>query len=300
MAAMNHFGMTLRGWRERISPQDSGLEAGGERRIPGLRREELARLAGLSVDYVVRLEQGRARNPSAQVVTALARALRLNPSERDHLFRCANLVAPSAGEVSRHIPMNVRRLVQQLGDTPAAVFAADWTIIGWNKMWTAAVGHPGAYGWDERNLVSAMFQGSDRRGQDPIAAWPVWSWKGSEAQEEDLVADLRVTAAAHPHDVRLASLVEGMLRSNPRFARLWSNGTAGPYVGDRKTIEHPLVGDIALDVDVLMAAGSDLRIITYAAAAETTDAEKMAALRAACQLPRTGPARPDSEISSLD
>ncbi|MER5539442.1 hypothetical protein [Streptomyces mirabilis] len=75
---------------------------------------------------------------------------------------------------------------------------------------------------------------------------------------------------------------------------------AGPYVGDRKTIEHPLVGDIALDVEVLMPAGTDLRIITYAAAAETTDAEKMDALRAACHLPRNGPARPDAETSSLD
>lgn len=285
MAAMNHFGMTLRGWRERMSPQDSGLEADGERRISGLRRVELARLAGISVDYVVRLEQGRAGNPSAQVVTALARALRLDPSERDHLFRCAHLAPPSAGNVSRHMPVSVQRLVHQLGDIPAAVFAADWTIIGWNKMWTAVVGDPRAYGWAERNLVAAMFQSSDSRGRDPVAAWPVWSWKGTEAQEEDLVADLRVTAAAHPHDARLASLVEGLLRSDPRFARLWSNGTAGPYVGDRKTIEHPLVGDIALDVDALMPAGTDLRIITYTAAPETTDAEKMDALRAACHLP---------------
>ena len=78
IAAMNHFGMAVRGWRERMSPQDSGLTLGGARRISGLRREELAGLAGLSVDYVMLLEQGRARNPSVQVVTALARALRLD------------------------------------------------------------------------------------------------------------------------------------------------------------------------------------------------------------------------------
>jgi len=300
MTTMNHFGMAVRGWRERMSPQDSGLTVGRERRISGLRREELAGLAGLSVDYVMRLEQGRARNPSAQVVAALARALRLDPSERDHLFRCANLAPPSVGNISRHIPLNVQRLVQQLGDIPAAVFAADWTIIGWNRMWTVAVGDPGVYGWDERNLVSGMFQAGGRRGRDPIAAWPVWSWKGNEAQEVDLVADLRVTAAAHPHDVRLAALVEDTLRSSPRFARLWFNGTAGPYVGDRKTIEHPLVGDIALDVDVLMPAGTDLRIVTYAAVADTTDEKKLAALRASCPPPRHRLTRPDSEISALD
>ncbi|UIX32189.1 helix-turn-helix transcriptional regulator [Streptomyces sp. GQFP] len=295
MAAMNHFGMTLRGWRERMSPLDSGLEADGERRIPGLRREELARMAGLSVDYVVRLEQGRARNPSAQVVTALARALRLDPPERDHLFRCAGLAPLSAGNVSRDIPVSVQRLVQQQGDIPAAVFAADWTIIGWNRMWTAALGHPSAYGWDEDNLVSGMFRAGNAQGRDPIAAWPVRSLKSNEAQEEDLVADLRVTAAAHPHDERLTALVEGLLRTNPHFARLWLNGTAGPYAGDRKTIEHPLVGPIALDVDALIPAGTDLRIITYVAAPETTDAEKLDALRASCDLPRYGLARPDSE-----
>jgi transcriptional regulator with XRE-family HTH domain len=300
MASTNHFGMALRGWRERVSPRDSGLEADAERRIPGLRREELARMAGVSVDYVMRLEQGRARNPSAQVVTALARALRLDPSERDHLFRCAQLAPPSAGNVSRHIPMRVQRLVQQLGGIPAGVFAADWTIIGWNRMWTAAVGDPRAYGWEGHNLVAGMFRTRATRDRDPVAAWPISTWRGSEAQEEDLVADLRGTAAAHPDDARLASLVEGLLRREPAFARLWFNGTAGPYVGDGKTIEHPLVGDIAITVDVLVPAGTDLRILTCATAAGTTDAEKMDALRATCHPPRSGPVRPGSEIAGLD
>ena len=298
MATTNHFGIAVRGWRERVSPQDSGLEAGEDRRIPGLRREELARLAGLSVDYVVRLEQGRARHPSAQVVAALARALRLDSSERDHLFRCARLAPPSTGNVSRQVPARVHRLVSQLGDNPTAVYAADWTIIGWNAMWSAAIGDPRTYGWDERNLVAGMFRSSGGRARGPIAAWPVLSWAGDEVEEEDLVADLRVTAAAHPHDGRLASFVDHMLRNNRRFARLWSNGTARAHVGDRKTIEHPLVGDIALDLDVLMAAGTDLRIVTYTAEAETTNAEKMTALRAACHPPGKSPSRPTSGISS--
>jgi transcriptional regulator with XRE-family HTH domain len=285
MATTNHFGIALRGWRERVSPQDSGLEAGGDRRIPGLRREELARLAGLSVDYVVRLEQGRARHPSAQVVTALARALHLEPSERDHLFRCAQLAPPSAGNVSRHVPARVHRLVGQLAGNPTAVFAADWTLVSWNEMWSAAVGDPRTYGWDERNLVAGMLRPSDGRRREPIAGWPVRSWEGDEVEEEDLVADLRVTAATHPHDLRLVAFVDRMLRDSPRFARLWSNGTARTHVGDRKTIEHPRVGDIDLDLDIVMAAGTDLRIVTYTAAPGTTDAEKLDDLRAACPLP---------------
>ena len=298
MATTNHFGIALRGWRERVSPRDSGLEAGGDRRIPGLRREELAGLAGLSVDYVVRLEQGRARNPSAQVVTALARALRLEPSERDHLFRCAHLAPPSAGNVSRHVPARVHRLVGQLAGNPTAVFAADWTLVSWNAMWSEAIGDPRTYGWGEQNLVAGMFRPDGVRGRAPIAAWPVRCWAGDEVEEEDLVADLRVTAAAHPHDARLAAFVDRMLRDSPRFARLWSNGTARTHVGDRKTVEHPRVGDLDLDLDVVMAAGTDLRIVTYTAAAGTTDAEKMDALRAVCPEPGRGLARamsaPDS------
>ncbi|NEA67264.1 helix-turn-helix transcriptional regulator [Streptomyces sp. SID12488] len=299
MATMNHFGIALRGWRERMSPQDSGLETDGDRRIPGLRREELARLAGLSVDYVVRLEQGRARHPSTQVVTALARALRLDRSERDHLFRCARLAPPATGNVSRQMPARVHRLVSRLQDDPAAVYAADWTLIGWNAMWSAAVGDPRTYGWDECNLVAGMFRSSGGRAREPIAAWPVLCWAGDDVEEEDLVADLRVTAAAYPHDGRLVSFVDHMRRNNPRFARLWSNGTARTHVGDRKTIEHPLVGNVALDLDVLIPVGTDLRIVTYTAEAETTDAEKMNALRAVCHPPGRSPSRPTSEISSF-
>ncbi|MDV9176252.1 helix-turn-helix transcriptional regulator [Streptomyces sp. W16] len=288
MATTNHFGSALRGWRERVSPQAGGLEPGGDRRIPGLRREELARLAGLSVDYLVRLEQGRARNPSAQVVTALARALRLEPSERDHLFRCAHLAPPATGNVSRHMPARVHRLVGLLSDNPTAVFAADWTLIGWNDMWSAAIGDPRTYGWDEHNLVAGMFRPAGGRGRVPIAGWPVRSWEGDEVEEEDLVADLRVTAAAHPHDARLVAFVDRMLRDSPRFARLWSNGTARTHVGDRKTVEHPRVGDIDLDLDIVTAAGTDLRIVTYTAAAGTGDAEKLDDLRAARPLPARG------------
>ncbi|MET7451617.1 helix-turn-helix transcriptional regulator [Streptomyces sp. NPDC005574] len=279
MAATNNFGIALRGWRERVSPPAGGPDSGAERRIPGLRREELARLAGLSADYVVRLEQGRARNPSAQVVTALARVLCLDTAERDHLFRCANLAPPSNGDVPIDVPARVHRLVRQLGDAPVAVYAADWTLLSWNRMWAAAVGDPRTYGWYQDNLVAGMFRSSGGHRVDAIATWPVRSWEGDEAEEESLVADLRVTAVAYPDDARLAALVDRLLHTSPRFARLWFNGSAGLHTGDRKTIEHPVVGDMALDLDVLMVPGSDLRIVAYAAVAGTDDAQKLHDLR---------------------
>jgi hypothetical protein len=123
-----------------------------------------------------------------------------------------------------------------------------------------------------------MFRSSGGHRVDSVGAWPVRSWAGDEVEEESLVADLRVTAAAYPDDARLASLVDRLLHTSPRFARLWSNGTAGLHTGDRKTIEHPLVGDLALDLDVLMVPGSDLRIVAYTAITGTDDAEKLDAL----------------------
>ena len=275
------FGAALRGWRERRSPQDVGLDQDESRRLRGLRRAELAREAGLSVDYVIRLEQGRARNPSPQVVAALARALRLDSSERDHLFRCANLLPPSSGNVPMYTPAGVQRLVHRLGENPVAVFSADWTIIDWNRMWTIAIGHPDRYGWEERNLVTGMFRATaDGSRPDAIAAWPVRSCAGDGAEEASLVADLRVTAAAYPADPRLAGLIDQLTRTSPRFARLWSTGTAAAFIGDRKTVEHPVAGDIRLDLEILTAPGADLRIATYTAASGSVDARRLDELRA--------------------
>jgi transcriptional regulator with XRE-family HTH domain len=238
-------------------------------------------MAGLSVDYVVRLEQGRARSPSAQVVAALARALRLDPPERDHLFRCANLMPPSGETLSRYVPARVARLVRQLGDAPVAVFTADWTIISCNPMWTATIGQPSRYGWPEDSLVAGMFRSVGGRRPDAIAAWPVRAAAGDAAEEEALVADLRATAAAYPADARLTGLIDRTIRSSPRFARLWSTGPVRVFAGDHKIIEHPAVGPIRLDLDVLTVPGLDLRIVAYAAETDTADARKLAALSGA-------------------
>jgi transcriptional regulator with XRE-family HTH domain len=278
MATTNHFGIALRSWRERLSPLEAGLEVGEGRRIRGLRREEVARLAGLSVDYVIRLEQGRARNPSVQVVGALARALRLDPGERDHLFRCASLLPPSRGQIERGVPQRVARLVDRLGEIRVALYAADWTLIGWNPMWTAVIGEPDTYGWEGLNLVSGMFRSVDGRRPEAIAAWPVRAPDGDEAEERALVADLRVTAATYPADRRLASLVARMIEDSPRFAHFWFNGTASAIGSDHKLIEHPLVGDLRLDLDILMVPGIDIRIVSYAGASPA-DERKLADLR---------------------
>src|SRR5882724_2447006 len=123
------FGAAVKRWRDRVAPGDAGLSAGRRRRAAGLRREELAMLAGISVDYVTRLEQGRATSPSAQVVEALARALRLSAEERSHLFRLAGLVPSGPETVPAYITPSVQRMLDRLVGTPVGVYDAAWTLL---------------------------------------------------------------------------------------------------------------------------------------------------------------------------
>jgi transcriptional regulator with XRE-family HTH domain len=126
---LEEFGVTLRSWRDRAAPEDFGLPVAAHRRARGLRRQELARLAGVSPDYLVQLEQGRAGAPSVQVLTALARALRLTEAEREHLFRLAGHLVPDDKRIAGTLPPSVRRLVEQLPANPAAVYDMRWTRL---------------------------------------------------------------------------------------------------------------------------------------------------------------------------
>jgi transcriptional regulator with XRE-family HTH domain len=266
-------GTALRRWRDRISPRDVGLPENPGRRAAGLRREELASLAGLSVDYVVRLEQGRATNPSAQVVATLARSLQLCSTERDHAYRLAGLLPPADGTISRHVPAGVQRMVARLGDLPVGVFAADWTLLQWTPSWAALLGDPTERAIDDRNLVRSMFLGEHRR----MSSWPVR--RGSDDLENALVADLRTASVRYPLDPGLSSLVRELRAQSPEFARRWEQGCVGEHVSSLKTIEHPDVGELTCDCDVLTVPGSDVRLVVYTVAEASPDAEKLEFLR---------------------
>ena len=267
-------GAALRRWRDRLSPRDVGLPERTGRRAAGLRREELADLAGLSVDYVVRLEQGRATGPSAQVVATLARALQLQPAERDHAYRLAGLLPPPAGVVSTHIPAGVQRMLARLAEFPVGVFSADWTLLTWTPSWAALIGDPAGRTHGQRNLVRAVFT----EGPDGLASWPIRQEDGS-ALPEALVADLRGALVDHPRDPGLAALVRELRASSEYFAELWNTGAVGRHLSSRKTIEHPQVGDVTCDCDVLTTPGSSLRIVLYTVATGSADAEKLDFLR---------------------
>ncbi|MEI5519025.1 helix-turn-helix transcriptional regulator [Streptomyces brasiliscabiei] len=266
-------GTALRRWRDRLSPVDVGRTSRPGRRAVGLRREELAELAGLSVDYVVRLEQGRATSPSAQVVASLARALQLQPAERDHAYRLAGLLPPQEGTVSAHVPAGVQRMLARLGEFPVGVFSADWTLLSWTPSWAVLMGDPSALTPAERNLVRAVFA----TGPGRLASWPVL--QDGDSLKTALVADLRTALVDYPRDRALNDLVEELCSAGAEFARLWDEGAVGPHVSARKTVVHPQVGEVICDCDVLTVPGCDIRLVVYTVAAGSADAEKLEFLR---------------------
>ncbi|GHK01491.1 helix-turn-helix transcriptional regulator [Streptomyces sp. NPDC003753] len=268
--ATAEFGRAVRRWRDRVSPEVAGLPAGGQRRAAGLRREELAMLAGISVDYVTRLEQGRASNPSTQVVDALARALRLSGDERAHLFRLAGLVPPGPDTVPTYLTPSVQRMVDRFTGTPVAVYDATWTLLMANPPYAALMGDPSGWRGNERNSVWRHFVGPGSRARHTP--------ESLRAFEAALVADLRAAAARYPADQRLRRLIGDLRTSSDRFTELWDSGAVGRHEAARKIIDHPHVGALTLDCDVLTVAGSDLRIMVYTAEPGTEDAERLALL----------------------
>ena len=275
-SSRSEFAALLRAWRDRLSPADAGFTVTGGRRAPGLRREELAQLAGLSVDYVLRLEQGRAQNPSAQVVGALTRALQLSRAERDQLYRGAGLLPPQDGTISTHVPPGVQRLTARLSDVPIGVFTADWTLVWWNTMWSALHGDPAVLPTAERNLARALF--GTGAAHDAMVA--VQSERGQDAFAMSIVADLKDAASRYPADAQLERLVRDLRGVSDAFTRLWATEAAAvPHATERKTVRHAEIGDILLDCDVLLVPGADLRMVTYTAATGSTDAGKLDLLR---------------------
>ncbi len=261
-------GATIRTWRDRLPPSAAALPVGRTRRTSGLRREELADLAGLSVDYVVRLEQGRATSPSAQVVGSLARALQLTGPERDHLHRLAGLVPPARTAIPDHITPGVHRVLSRLGDVAVAVFAADWQLIWWNRTWAALLGDPSTTPPPMRNFARDRFPVDG--GPARLASCPVIE-EDPDATDVAVVSDLRRATGRFPADSRLTGLIGDLAAGNARFAALWAEGTVGTHREDAKTVEHPAVGPVAVACDTLTDGDTEQKIVIMTAAPGSPD-----------------------------
>lgn len=263
------FGRTVRRWRDRVTPEAVGVPAGRRRRASGLRREELAALAGISADYLTRLEQGRATAPSAQVVESLARALRVSDVERDLLFRLAGHAAPGPDVVPSRVAPSVQRLLDRLSHTPVVVYDASWTLVLANAPYNALMGDTTAWRGLERNAVW--------RNVAHLPSRVVHSAKEQAEHEARLVADLRLTASRYPADHALRRLIADLTAGSQRFAELWDAEPPPPLPDPsrRKTIDHPAVGRLTLDCDTLLVAQDDLRISVYTAEPGTEDADRL-------------------------
>jgi len=256
----------LRARRERTSPADVGLRDTGRRRTPGLRREEVATLAGVSVDYLVRLEQGRDTNPSREVVLALAQALRLTDAERSHLGILAMIggrhdLCPSAGATAdATVPSTVLALVDRLVDTPAFVVGPYNDVLVWNAPWGELVDPLGMISGEPPNLASYVF-GDDR------AASVYVDW---EAAADEQVGTLRSAVVRWRDDVRLAALLDA-LRTLPEFERRWSSHTVAAKGRGTKLLRHPDHGELRLAYEVLDLPDEDgQRLITWLPADDAT------------------------------
>jgi transcriptional regulator with XRE-family HTH domain len=261
--ALTELGILLRRWRERVTPADVGLPTGTGRRVRGLRRQEVAQLSGVSADYLVQLEQGRATSPSTQVLAALARALRLSNFERDHLLRLAGY-RPRADHAPP-LSAAVRRLVDQLDSTPAAIYDLCWNPLAWNPMWAAVNGDLLSRPAGARNMMWSFMTGLPSRvKRRPDQARRI---------QELLVGDLRARMGQHARDDRLTKYVADLSSESDHFRNIWASEHIAAYRHEEKVIHHPDAGILTLDCDVLAADNNELRLVVYTARrrSETTD-----------------------------
>lgn len=268
MSDYAELGALLRGWRERVTPGDVGLAVGPGRRVPGLRRQEVAKLAGVSIDYLTQLEQGRATAPSAQVLMALARALKLSAFERDHLLGLGGY-GPPVSHRSAPTP-DMQRLVTQLGVVPAAIYDEYWNPIAWNPLWAAVNGDPESRPVIERNMMWRLMTGLPMRARRPEPE--------TLRIQKTLVGDLRAALGQHGRNDGHSAFIERMSTRSRVFRDMWTLQHVDSYRHDTKSIDQPEVGALHVDCDVLDVGTDGHRLIMYTAAARTATADRLARL----------------------
>ena len=246
MPGPNELGDFLRARRARLRPGDVGLPPGpGTRRTSGLRREEIAALAGLSIDYYIRLEQGKESNPGGPILDGLARALRLNEEEHAHLYALANhaagRTARGSSRVSRVVRPGVRQLLETVRPCPAYVLTRTSDLLAANPE--ALTLFVGLSDWptERRNTIRYTFF-------HPAARELFADWDHSA---ETTAAHLRSLAADTPDDPDISALIAELLGGSPEFARLWQRHDVRLRRGEAKPFRHPRVGEFTLTNEVL-------------------------------------------------
>lgn len=268
MSEPTDLGVFLRARREALRPADAGLVDNGRRRTPGLRREEVAALAGVSIDYLTRIEQGRDLHPSTSVLAALAAALRLGDEERTHMAKLAALahsrdLCPEATPLADEIAPGVRHLLDDLG-SPAFVVGPIGDVIAWNPSWERVVTTLGMLDDVPANLARYVF--THPRAHAVYREW--------DAAADEQVARLRAAAPRWGEEPAFVALREELLAVE-EFASRWSTHPVAEKRRGTKGLEHPDVGELQVAYEVLLLADDEQQLVTWRAADEVS-AERLA------------------------
>lgn len=278
MPDRNHLATFLRTRRERRSPADAGLPGGGRRRTPGLRREELATLAGISVDYLVRLEQGRETNPSSSVLAALSDALQLDVSERVHLRNLVGLISCQEPPETA-VDATTLALLNRLDPTPAFVLEQTADVSFWNSAYEGLMAATGLLDLERPNLLRYTFL-------VPAARSFFRDWEAIAAEQ---VGNLRTVTGWASNDPALTTLVGELSVKSPDFARLWASHDVGDGRPARQHLNHPLAGELIVDVEALLIPGCNQRqLVTYLPVGEA-NARALDRIVAAAHSPASSP-----------
>jgi transcriptional regulator with XRE-family HTH domain len=259
----------LRRRREALQPGDVGLSAGSRRRTRGLRREEVAGLAHMSTDFYARLEQRRGSRPSEQTTAALARALRLTPDERDHLFALAGHTAPPRAFRTDYPSPGLLRVLDRI-DSPAQIVSDLGVTLSQNQLAEALVGVQTGYTGLRRSMIYRWFTDPAQRRLHPDVDHPLHS--------RIHVASLRSVHGRAADDPEARELVDALLRESDEFVALWERHEVASRVRTLKRFVHPLIGPLTLDCQILTSENLSEKLVVFTASPGSQDADRLALL----------------------
>jgi transcriptional regulator with XRE-family HTH domain len=257
----------LRRRREALRPEDVGLPPGVRRRAPGLRREEVAALAVMSIDYYTRLEQRRGPQPSEQMLASLARALRLTTGERDYLFQVAGHNAPAPATTAAHVAPALLRVLDRLDDTPALILSNLGETLVQNRMAEALFGDKSRYTGLARSEIYRWFTDPSER----LRYLP----DDRDRQSRAMVASLRAAYGSMGPESRAGDLVRALQKASEEFAGLWDRHEVARRFEDHKTLVHPELGPIEVDCQALFTEDQSQTLLVLTAPPHTEGYEKL-------------------------
>lgn len=258
----------LRGRREALSPTDVGLPTGPRRRTAGLRREEVAQLTGMSVDYYARLEQRRTPQPSVRMLVGLARTMRLSRDERDYLFRLAGHTPPDGGGLSVHVRPGLLRVLDQLVDCAAFVVSDLDAMLAQNRLSTLLMG-------DRRAPRAGVAASMTWQRFTDVSTRDLFPREDHRAQSRIRVADLRATWSRRRGDPDVTGVVDGLLARSDEFRALWDCHDVAVRHGEHKRFLHPKVGTLTLGCELLAIGDGDQRLVILSAASTSESLRKL-------------------------